>query len=247
MGTNFHTAYSSATRFLEADMNPVPASLDKAITYLKNIQVSSAGPIKFNKSSGYLTWAATITIIFADQTGLAKANTIAASNISIATNQYAYVDLSETNNAVLTMAVATITTGSAAAFIPYNRIVLGYRNATAPTEFYPTMFNTVEDIVVITSGASKTIDWALGHKQSIVLGHDVAFTHSNGVNGEYYTLFIRQAPDTLAFTPTWTNNKYSTEVPAVVISATFATENIATFVYRTGIGYCLVSTLSALI
>lgn len=243
MGVNFHTAFTTATRWLVGDVNPVPSDLDKAITYLKNVMVSCAGIITYNKATGVLTWSGVITILFNDAAGLAKANTIAAGNITVGDNQFVYVTLSETNNAVLTAAVATVTTASASNFIANLRLVLGYRNTTSD-EFYSDVLDNVQEaIVTLTSAANVTIDWSKGHRQEIVLGHDVAFTHSGGVNGEAYFLYIRQDPAS-ARTPTWVNNRYGTEVTAITISATLSSENIAEFIYRTGIGYCVVSSVS---
>jgi hypothetical protein len=244
MGTNFHTALTTATRWLTTDVNPAFASLDTAISYLKNVIVSCAGVITYNKATGVLTWSGTITIQFNDQNGLAVVNTIAATNITVADNQFAYVDLSETNNAAVTMAVATITGGSASNFLANLRLVLGYRNTTSDEFYSSRLSNIKEDIVTLISSANVTIDWSKGKKQQITLGHDAAFTHSGGVDGETYILYIRQSASA-AKTPTWANTRYGTEVTAITISATLSSENIVGFIYRTGIGYCAVSSVSA--
>lgn len=144
MGTNFHTAWTTTIKFLTTDMNVPPASLDRAITYLKNVMVSCAGAITFASATGVLTWAGAIEIIFTDSAGLAKKNTVNASNVTVGDNQFAYVDLSETNNAVLTVSVATVTTGSASNFVAYNRLVLGYRNTTSD-EFYSSHFTIIPE------------------------------------------------------------------------------------------------------
>lgn len=244
MGTNFHTAFTIATRWLVGDVNPVPSDLDKAITYLKNVMVSCAGIITYNKGTGVLTWSGVITILFNDAAGLAKANTIAAGNITVVDNQFVYVTLSETNNAVLTAAVATVTTASASNFIANLRLVLGYRNTTSD-EFYSDVLDHIQEAVVtLTSATDVTVDWSKGHRQEILLAHDVAFTHSGGVDGETYLLYVRQNAS-VAKAPTWVNNRYGTEVTAITISATLSSANIIEFIYRTGIGYCAVRSLSA--
>jgi hypothetical protein len=102
----------------------------------------------------------------------------------------------------------------------------------------------IRKVFTLTSSANVTIDWSQGHKQEILLAHDVAFTHSGGVDGETYILYIRQSASA-AKTPTWVNTRYGTEVTAIVISATLSSENIVGFIYRTGIGYCAVSSVSA--
>ena len=48
----------------------------------------------------------------------------------------AYVDLSETNDAAVTVYAASLTTAAASTTKAYNRLVLGYRN-TASDAFYP--------------------------------------------------------------------------------------------------------------
>jgi hypothetical protein len=59
-----------------------------------------------------------------------------AGSIVLADNEFAYVDLNETNNTALTAAKAAVTTGAASNFKSYNRLVLGYRN-TLSDNFYP--------------------------------------------------------------------------------------------------------------
>ena len=59
-----------------------------------------------------------------------------AGSIVLSDNEFAYVDLNETNNAAVTVAKAAVTTGAASNFKTYNRLVLGYRN-TLSDNFYP--------------------------------------------------------------------------------------------------------------
>lgn len=59
-----------------------------------------------------------------------------AGSIVLSDNEFAYVDLNETNNAAVTVAKAAVTTGAASNFKTYNRLVLGYRN-TLSENFYP--------------------------------------------------------------------------------------------------------------
>lgn len=135
MGTNHHTAWAaSATQFTAASMNPALAALDKAITYHKVAMVSCDGAVSW--SGGTLTWGGTIHIYFTREDGTAIHNSIAASNIALADDEFCYVTLSETNDAALTMAKAAVGDGSASAFKAYNILVLGFRNA-ADDQFYP--------------------------------------------------------------------------------------------------------------
>ena len=135
MGTNYHTAWAAGTTsFTAASMNPALASLDRAITYHKGALVGCDGTLSW--AAGTLTWSGTLHIYFTSTAGNAVHNSVAAGNISLADSEFAYVTLSETNNAVITVSKATIGAGSASGFMAYNILVLGYRNA-ADDNFYP--------------------------------------------------------------------------------------------------------------
>lgn len=135
MGNNFHTPWAdSTTQFLAADMNAPLVTLDRALTYQKGALVGCDGTLSW--SAGTLTWSNTIHIYFNSAAGNAIHNTIAAGNIALSDGEFAYVDLSETNDAALTVAKAAIPNGTASNFITYNRLLLGYRN-TADDGFYP--------------------------------------------------------------------------------------------------------------
>lgn len=117
-----------------------------AITYLKNVIVHCDGVVSYNNTTGELSWAGTLRILFAREDGLAIQNTIVASSITLSDNEFAYVDLSEANNAVLTVAKASVSTGSASNFLAYNRVVLGYRNAASDAYVpiaLPTTFGSI--------------------------------------------------------------------------------------------------------
>lgn len=117
-------------------MNPVPSGLDRVITYLKNVIVHCDGIISYTKSTGVLAWSDVLRIHFNRADGFAILNTVSVGNITLADGEFAYVDLNETNNTVLTVVKAAITTGVASNFLAFNRVVLGYRNA-ASDEFFP--------------------------------------------------------------------------------------------------------------
>lgn len=140
MGSNYHTTYSNVapkTNFTVASMGAPLLQLDTAITYEgKKIHVSCDGAVVW--VAGTLTWTGSIHIYFNSATGVATHNSIAAASLAISDSEFAYVTLSETNNAVLTMAKAAITTGSASNYLTYNVLVLGYRNASNDL-FYPTL------------------------------------------------------------------------------------------------------------
>jgi hypothetical protein len=87
-------------------------------------------------ASGTLTWTGTMRFHFTGSDGIAYQNTVAASSIALSDNEFAYVDLVETDGSGLSVSKASITTGSASTLFAYNRIVLGYRNTTSDS-FYP--------------------------------------------------------------------------------------------------------------
>jgi hypothetical protein len=136
MGTNFHTAWDNTTLFKPSSMNTVPSSLDQALTYQKVILIHCDGALDYIKTTGALTWSGTLRIHFIRSDGQAIQNTVNAGNITLADNEFAYVDLNETNNTVVTVQKAAITTGAAATFKAYNRVMLAYRNSSSD-ELYP--------------------------------------------------------------------------------------------------------------
>lgn len=137
MGTNHHTAWAaSVTQFTAASMNPALAALDKAITYHKLALVGCDGALTWTSATGVLDWTGAIHIYFTSSAGNAVHNSIATGNITLADGEFAYVTLSETDDAVLTMSKASIGAGSASAFKAYNILVMGYRN-TVDDGFYP--------------------------------------------------------------------------------------------------------------
>jgi hypothetical protein len=117
-------------------MNTVPSSLDQALTYQKVILIHCDGALDYVKATGVLSWSGTLRIHFIRSDGQAIQNTVNAGSVTLADNEFAYVDLSETNNTVVTVQKAAITTGAAANFKAYNRIMLAYRNASSD-ELYP--------------------------------------------------------------------------------------------------------------
>ena len=137
MGANFHTAYADgSTIFAASSMEPPLSDLDRAISYTKNVIVHCDGVINYSASSGQLTWSGALRILFVRADGQLIQNTVATGGVTLSDNQMAYVDLSETNDAAVTVAAASLTTAAASTTKAYNRLVLGYRN-TASDVFYP--------------------------------------------------------------------------------------------------------------
>jgi hypothetical protein len=137
MGSNFHTPWvDGTTHFNAAEVNPAFASLDQALTKLKNLIVHCDGAIDYHPLSGILYWAGVLRFLFNATDGKACANVVDAGMIQLADNEFAYVDLSETNGATVTVEKAEVAAGSASNFIAFNRVVLGYRNAVS-NDFFP--------------------------------------------------------------------------------------------------------------
>jgi len=136
MGNNFHTPWTTATTYIPEDMNPPLASLDAAITKLKNLIVHCDGAMEYHPLSGFLNWTAPLRFIFNATDGKACANYVVGGGIQLEDNEFAYVDLEEINGQAITVQKAAVAAGSASNFIAFNRIVLGYRNAVS-NDFYP--------------------------------------------------------------------------------------------------------------
>jgi len=136
MGNNFFTPWSTPTTFTPTPMNAPLISLDAAITKLKNLIVHCDGAVEYHPMSGILYWSGALRFIFNATDGKACANVVDAHMIQLADNEFAYVDLSETNGATITVEKAAVAAGSASNFIAFNRVVLGYRNAVS-NDFFP--------------------------------------------------------------------------------------------------------------
>ena len=157
MGANFHTAYADGTTIFAASSMEAPLSdLDRAISYMKNVIVHSDGVINYASSSGQLTWSGTLRILFVRADGQLIQNTVAAGGVALSDNQMAYVDLSETSDAAVTVLAATLTTAAASATKAYNRLVLGYRSA-AGGRFYPVAIREPMDVSAITGDMLKSV------------------------------------------------------------------------------------------
>jgi hypothetical protein len=136
MGTNFYTAWINKptpgfTQFEATSMNPALASLDRGITYLKNVMVGCEGTLSWNPTTGELAWSAQLTITFNRDDGDACHNHVATGSVTLTAGQFAYLDLSETDGAEVTVSAGTITTGDPSNFIAFNRLVLVYRSAAS--------------------------------------------------------------------------------------------------------------------
>lgn len=143
---NYHDPITTATLFRPEDLNPIFSGLDRALSYTKNCIVHCDGAIAYSAATGQLTWNGTLRILFVRADGQLTENTVATGGVTLADGQMAYADLSETNGASVSAAVATLATGIASTTLAYNRVVLGYRN-TASDKFYPVALRLAFDAV----------------------------------------------------------------------------------------------------
>lgn len=136
MGSNFHTPWTTDTTYVPGDMNAPLVELDKGMGYLKNVIVHCDGAVHYHPDSGDLSWDSSLRVIFNAADGKACTNVVAAGTVRLVDNEFAYIDLSETNGATVTVQKVAVNAGGASNFIAYNRVVLGYRNAVS-NDFYP--------------------------------------------------------------------------------------------------------------
>jgi hypothetical protein len=137
MGSNFHTPYMDGVQhYNQTDMNAPFSTLDRAISYLKNLIVHCDGNIVYHPADGRLSWDAPLRFIFNRADGQACANVVNPGSIVLEDNKFAFVDLSEVNGDTIVVQEGLVTAGSASNFIAFNRVVLGYRN-TVSNDFYP--------------------------------------------------------------------------------------------------------------
>jgi hypothetical protein len=130
MGNNFFVPFATA-RFRASEMNTPLIALDKAISYQQNVMVHCDGDLSYDKATGILSWSATLRILFNRADGQAIQNTVAAGSVTLTDNKFAYVTLNETNDTVLTVSSATVSTAAASNFLALGRLVLAYRNTTS--------------------------------------------------------------------------------------------------------------------
>ncbi len=247
MGNNFHTPYADdVTNFSPESMNPALAGLDRALTYFKGAFIGCDGVLSW--SGGTLTWSGTLHIYFNRTDGQAIHNTVEAGSIALADGEFAYIDLSETNDAVVTVQKAAFSTGAASNFIAYNRLLLGYRNA-ADDGFYPEELAGVFARALtggdyldgreqaLTCADNVTIDWSAGATARMTFDRDtVNLTLSNGVNGKVYRLLLVQSAggsDTIS----WATSVKWRGGAAPILSTAGNAEDILTFVYINGAWY----------
>ena len=92
MGTNYHNAWTTNTRLRASEMTPPLSQLDKAVTYCKPALVHCDGVVSYNKLTGSLSWSDVLRILFIREDGQSIQNTVNAGSITLADNQFAYVD-----------------------------------------------------------------------------------------------------------------------------------------------------------
>lgn len=195
MGENFHTPWvEDVSNFSATTLNDVLSTLDKALTYLKNLIIHCDGDISYSILTGKLTWDDTIRIIFTNPSGDSIQNMIVASNITLSDNEFCYVDLNEIDNSVLTVQSAAIVTDDESNTIAYNRLVLGYRNS-ASDRFFSRYLDTNPDKLTQApaSGDTVSIDWSLGSFAIVTLDRAITtFSFGGARNGQRVILCLLQ-------------------------------------------------------
>ena len=194
---NFHTPYTDGQNIWTSALLDVPfAALDKGITYLKNVMVSCDGELTYDAATGVFSWTGPIIIYFNRTDGQAVKNSISASSVTLTDGQFAYCNLSETNNATITVAAASITTAAASNYIANALLVLAHRNATSDRLYLSNIWQDLDTINLeqdVTNAASVTINLANGGGAYMVLAvASTAITLSNGRNGRRYRLRLTQ-------------------------------------------------------
>ena len=144
---NYYTPWDTNTQYKPTSMNGVPSALDKALTYLKNVMVFTAGNLSFDAGTGVLAWTSQISVLFAREDGNTIRNNISAGSLTIGAGQFAYCDLSETDGQTISMYTATPTTAQASNFLAVPRLVMGYRDSAGgffPVNLIPPLGSTVD-------------------------------------------------------------------------------------------------------
>ena len=127
MGSNYHTSYTTATKFHTDDLNVPLEDLDKKISF-DQCYVYHTGNHSWDSTNGELTWSTVMKIVFPDPVdGKMLINVIASSTLTVPGGSLVYTDLSTVQGDTVTVAYAAITTASTA-IIPVNRLILGVVN-----------------------------------------------------------------------------------------------------------------------
>lgn len=240
MGSNFHTPWTTSTGFCTDDMNGAPSTLDRALSYQKSLIVHCDGNVSYSILTGVLTWDDTIRIVFTNSNGDAVQNTIAAGSITLSDGQMCYVDLNETNDTVLTMQKASITTGAASNTIAYNRLVLGYRN-TASDRLFSSYLDTDPDKLQqdLESDDLVVIDWSLGSLAVVTLDRATTeFVFTGGRDGQMVYLAMAQDATGNRDVEFGAEVRDGTDIILpLVLSAEGGMTDYAVFIYRDSLGY----------
>src|SRR4030065_1249478 len=100
MPASYHVPGAGGSTVLNAaSLNPALASLDLAITYLKNLIVHCDAAIDYHPLSGILYWTGTLRFIFNRAAGQACTNYADPGLIQLADNEFAYAGLAAQNGA----------------------------------------------------------------------------------------------------------------------------------------------------
>lgn len=128
---NYYTPWEDeVTQYRASDMNAPLAELDVGISYLKNTTVWCEGNIFYTKgASGELAWDGQLKIAYLDGDGNTIINKVNASSVLLGDLGFAYVELSATDDATVTMQTATLVGDAACNFAEGNIVVLAVKAA----------------------------------------------------------------------------------------------------------------------
>ena len=138
MGSNFHTPWvDGTTEYKQSDMNAPLSTLDRAIGINKNLIIYCEGEITYEKAaSGELAWDDVINIAYIHDSGDTITNKINAGSVFITDDEFAYVTLSDTDGATLTVSTAAISGEGTCNFSDYDIVVLAVKAATSDEAYY---------------------------------------------------------------------------------------------------------------
>ena len=110
--SNFHSSFTTASKFHTDDMNPPLQSLDDAISLNTRAFLINNGGYTWDSTAGVLAWSTVLEVIFPKPSdGKMISNSVTATSMTISGRSVAYISLS-TSSAIVTATFATYSTAS---------------------------------------------------------------------------------------------------------------------------------------
>ena len=119
-------------------MNAPLETLDKALTYTKNVVITCAGSLTWDSTAKTLNWDAPMQVRMIDEvSGKMHINTITSDTLTLSTyGDVVYVAVTTVNGTSISATFTSYSTGSTV-LRPSSIIVLGMLDTTSMTYFYP--------------------------------------------------------------------------------------------------------------